>query len=804
MRRLPLLLLLVLIGCTQNVPLAPEAKPRPDQPGEANAFYEMKRGGTADVHGAYAAARTAMRKMPIAASAQADVATNAGNISSWEPLGPGNIGGRTRVLAIDPDKPEIMYTGGVSGGLWKTADGGAFWKPVGDELANLAINSLAMHPADSRILYAGTGEGYFREVVRGTALPLRGNGMFVTRDAGETWTQLASTRNNEDFHWVNDLAISRHDPNRVYAATRTGVWRSNDAGETWTRTLDGTNVQAGCLDLAWRPGTDGDYFFVSCGTFDQATVYRHKNAESDTAWESVLSEPNMSRTTLAVAPSDPNVVYALAASNEPGILNQGLLAVFRSNASGDPGSWTAQVTNKVADRAAAMMLTNPYAATRQECATDGQAPANQYVTMGWYCNTIAVDPTNPDRLFTGGVDIFRSDDGGKTWGVASYWWANETASAFAHADQHAIAFHPRFNGTTNQIVYFMNDGGVYRTENALAEVARGPRATCDVFRSKVAFTPLNHNFGITQFYHGAVFPDGTRYLGGAQDNGTLLGNDLEGHDKWQRVFGGDGAYVAVDPVDPKIVYTSFQVANIVKSTNGGETFVFANLGLNDNFLFITPFILDPNNHLRLWTGGRRVWRSDNATASWFPVSELLPGQLSAVAVAHGNSDLVLVGTNNGFIARTEKARTITRFETWPTVKPRDGFVSSLQFEPNSGSVVYATYAGFGGQHVWKSIDAGLTWTSIDSDLPDIPVHSIAIDPTQTDRLFLGTDLGVFVSTNGGASWQVENTGFAAVVTEWITIGQGTRGPAVYAFTHGRGAWRAELVPAGPRRRGVRR
>src|SRR6185436_10788093 len=288
-----------------------------------------------------------------------------------------------------------------------------------------------------------------------------------------------------------------------------------------------------------------------------------------------------------------------------------------------------------------------------------------------------------------------------------------------------------------------------------------------------------------------------------QDNGTLLGDVSLGTDGWSNRFGGDGAYVAIDPVDPNIVYASFQFARIVKSTDGADQFNTKFNGLNDDFLFITPFLIDPNQHTRLWTGGRSMWRTNDGATTWIKASALVDGKVSAVAVAPGNSNLVLAGTNAGSIVRNSQALAATSTTTWTSTHPRDGFVSSLNFDPIDANVVYATYAGFGDKHVWKSIDAGVTWSSIDSNLPDLPVHSLAIDPNRRDRLFLGTDLGVFVSTDGGATWKVENTGFAPVVTEWVTIGKGTRGPAIYAFTHGRGVWRAELTPAGPRRRSAR-
>ena len=795
MRRLLVPLVLLAVACSSSLPSLP---PREDDPDAAAEYYAAKRAGTDDPHRAYALARQSMRTMKMHATATD--ASGEKPFDRWTFLGPGNVGGRTRVLIIDPVEPNVMYTGGVSGGIWKSITAGARWEPIGDELANIAVNSLVMDPKDRRVLYAGTGEGYFREEQRGTGLPLRGNGVFVTRDAGASWSQLPSTA-NENFHWVNDLVISAHDSARLYAATRTGVWRSNDGGATWTRVLS-TTVKGGCLDLAYRADGAGDYLFTSCGSFERATVYRAKNAEADAPWEAVLSENNMGRTTLAIAPSNPSIVYALAASNEPGAYHQGLLAVYRSTANGDAGSWTPRVTNRSSDYPSTLLLTNPIPAMQSICRSPGSQ--NQYVTMGWYCNTIAVDPLDPNRVWVGGVDLFRSDDGGATWGVGSYWWTDEDNPAYVHADQHAIAFHPRYDGASNKTMFVVGDGGVYRTLDARANTARGRDGMCSPLLTSLVWSRLNNNLGVTQFYHGAVFSDGRRFIAGAQDNGTNYGDLSNGTNAWERVFGGDGAYVAIDPSDETIVYASYQGARIVRS-GPSPFFDFREktAGLNDAFLFITPFALDPSQPRRVWTGGTHMWRSDNRAETWLQVSAILPGKVSAVAIAPGNSNRVIAGTNNGFIVRSESATTTNALTAWTTTQPREGFVSSLTFDPVDANIVFATYAGFGGQHVWRSTDGGATWAPLEGVLPDIPVHSLAIDPTRRDRLYLGTDLGVFVSLDGGKSWSVENTGFAPVVTELVTIAPGARGPAVYAFTHGRGAWRAELVPAGPRRRSVR-
>src|SRR5712691_1523782 len=471
-----LLLLFLVSACSHHGP-----KARDDEPDSADRYYAIKRSGTADPQRAYAIARARMRRMQQVSTA-VDSSSNAS--LAWTFLGPGNIGGRTRTLVIDGTDPSVMYAGGVSGGVWKTVNAGARWEAIGDLLANLAVNSLVMDPRDHNVLYAGTGEGYFREEVRGTGLPLRGNGIFVTRDGGATWQQLASTATT-DFQWVNDLVISAHDSQRIYAATRSGVWRSDDAGQRWTNVLS-TTVKGGCLDLAPRTDVDGDYLFASCGTFEQATVYRAAHAETDQPWTPVLSEPDMGRTTLAIAPSRPSTIYALSATNGGDVdKNQGLLAVFRSDANGDAGSWSARVSNTDPDTLNTLLLTNIEA---HECARGGDH------TMGWYCNAIAVDPVDPERVFVAGVDLFRSDDGGRNWGPASYWFGGPS---FVHADQHNMVFHPQYDGRSNQTLFLTNDGGVYRTDNARASITRGPNALCDERSSSVQFTSLAQNYGVT-------------------------------------------------------------------------------------------------------------------------------------------------------------------------------------------------------------------------------------------------------------------------------------------------------------------
>jgi len=796
-----------------------------DEPDAAIEYFWRKRQGPTASHDPVVAYRRALRQMDTMPRHSAALGINLPEkpegplplakfvsrraLGTWVPLGPGNIGGRTRTLLIHPDHPEIMYSGGVSGGVWKTINGGQSWTPITDHLPNIAVNSMAMDPVDPETIYIGTGEGYFREIERGTWLPLRGAGIYKTENGGATWSLLDAT-DSQAFHWVNDLVVSTHDSDHLYAATREGVYLSENGGVAWQRILD-PQINGGCLDLAVRTDLAVDTVFASCGTFAQATIYRRRMTAAS-EWEAVLSETGMGRTSLAIAPSNQRVIYALSASNftgPGGQREQALHAVYRSAAGGNPGSWRVRVDNNDPQKLNTLLLTNPVSSSYEECAWGFE---NTWTPMGWYCNTIAVDPTNPEVVWAGGVDLFRSDDGGRNWGLASYWWAryDDESPSFVHADQHAFVFHPDYDGFNVTTMFSASDGGVFRTDNPGARIGQDEAALCDPGRSSVIFDPLNHGFGITQFYHGAPFPGGDAYLGGTQDNGTILGLDQWGRDGWIGISGGDGGYVAVDPRSPNVLYVESQRFAFRKSTDSGYNFEAAVHGITEDpedFLFITPFLMDPNNSRRLWAGARRLWRTDNGAASWVAASRypLGSGTASAFAVAPGNSQFVVAGTTDGFIYRNDRALEAGSTTTWQSSRPRDGFVSSLAFDPATTGVIFATYAGFGGHHVWRSEDDGVNWNAIDGSgslsVPDIPVHSIVIDPHDSRRLYLGTDLGVFTSVNGGRTWAVENTGFATAVTEWLTLGSDALGsPWLFAFTHGRGAWKVELLPQPPPKR----
>jgi photosystem II stability/assembly factor-like uncharacterized protein len=799
------------------VPPMPHEKKAYDKPAEAVDFNIRKRITGIETRSArprstpaipverYEAALARIRSMPqySTATGQVSTAVEAGQaLGTWNEIGPSNIGGRTRQLLFDPRNAEVMYTAAVAGGVWKTLDGGRSWRQLTDlAIPNIAVNSLAIDPRAPATLYAGTGEGYFN------GDGVRGAGIFKTTDAGNTWARLAAT-NTPDFRFVNDVIVSPRSSNRLYAATRSGVWRSTNGGNTWSKVLDAASV-LGCFDLVVQPNGDDGFIFASCGTFvygGASGIYRASDTGGKGTWQQVYTEQNIGRASLAIAPSNQDVIYALAADAGPGVYQDGLRAVFRSTQGGAAGTWTAQVRNTDANKLNTVLLTNPVFAFLHDCRFGS---SNIFLNQGWYDNVIAVDPADPNRVWAGGVDLMRSDDGGRNWGVASYWWFSGGVDGtpfdpnYAHADNHVIAFHPNYDGVTNKKMFVTSDGGVYRTDDARANVGTSLDNVCGVpAAGAVTWQPLNNGYSVTQFYHGTVFPDGETFFGGTQDNGTILGS-LRTGGTWREIQGGDGGYVAVDPGNTSTLFAEFTGLSITRSTDGGATFTDATSGINNDpgFAFIAPFAMNRGNADQMLTGGWYIWRSVNQADSWQRASAITPGQgsVSAMGISPVNQNRAVVGMSDGFLLVNHALNSSNHTTAWASTRPRPGFVSSVHWDPVDDNVVYATYATFNTQanqsHVYRSTDGGRTWSGLDGSgttgIPDLPAHALIVDPTNTSRLYVGTDAGVFTSIDAGVNWFKEVTGYANVVTEALALNS-VGDVRLYAFTHGRSAWRVNL------------
>ncbi len=781
-----------------------------DKPEQAMAHYVAKRttGGPIDY---------SMMERARGHAAAKNQPSGPRHSLSWQPLGPGNIGGRTRSLLIHPSTPNTMYAGGVAGGVWKTTDGGASWNPTSDLLDNIAVGTLTFAgqggPAlDTNVIYAGTGESFFNQD------SVRGAGILKSTDAGATWTRLPTTANS-NFNFVAKVAADPNNAQVVLAATRTGIFRSADGGANWTQTFVDASG-SGATDLEVRTDLNPPTVFASIGQFSGTTGHGiHRSTDGGLTWSPVFTEaqlPDMGRIDLAVAPSQQSTIYALIADDANG---DRVLDVRRSTDGG--ATWGSRLTASAPtsfdpSNPKWLLLTNPIIANLTTCNFGG---GDSFLSQGWYDNIIAVAPHDPNVVYAGGIDLFRSDDGGANWGIISYWWVSGFPG-YVHADQHYIAFHPGWNGTTNQTAFIGNDGGVFTTDNALA--ATGSGVTLGLcydsngsVPTAVLWNDLNSGYEVTQFYHGRAFPSGTdTYFGGTQDNGTLLGTDASGRDGWISIQGGDGGYVEVNPSNPDIVFAEFTRKSMTRSKDGGLTFLdaVANLPDSTSYQFIHPFRLDHSNPEIMWYGGRQPWRTTNASSAtddlfnlianitWTQAGASVTGQtISSWGINPANSNHVCFGTTNGNVFRNFSALSGTAATNWTqqtgSVAGAGSYVSWLEFDPNdtTGNTIYATQSRFGFGHVFRSTNGGANWTDITGNLPDIPAHTIRVHPGMPGILWIGTDIGVFSSIDGGATWVQENApGFANTVVEALEFQNPT---TLYAFTHGRSVFRATVTGA---------
>ncbi len=720
-----------------------------------------------------------------------------GGILGWQSIGPGNVGGRTRAIAIDPTDPDRMFAAGVAGGIWRSHDAGASWMPVDDLMLNLAVCTLAIDPTNPDVLYAGTGEGF------GNGIFLDGLGIFKSIDGGFSFEQLPATAPavTSAFSYVNDLVISPNDPTRLYAATRHGVFRSEDAGGSWNVVLanpfyDGTpptsnGCTLGCTDIAVRTDSEPDVILAAFGSQQADGLFR--SDDGGDSWVAYSVPSYQGRMTIAISPTDNDRIY-LGMADNGGLAQYGrLVGIFRA----DDGVNFTYVQDP--DHRFTPWLFS-YSSIALGCLT-----GYPIYSQGWYDQVIAVDPVDPDRLFLGGIDQFRSDDAGVTFGMTGYLFfrgQDPPYPHYIHVDQHAIVFHPGYDGMGNQTMYVGNDGGLWRTDNARAASTEEecPIADDPGPPPAVEWTSLNNGYAVTQFYHGSVARGADVYIGGAQDNGSSRVRSTATPDDWEEIFGGDGGYTAIDPTDADVMYVEIQgFPTIEKSIDGGETFTPAVNGITDtDGLFITPFAMDPNDPDVLWTGGQRPWRTTDGAALWRVAGPNFgaTSQMSAIGISPLDGNIVYVGFANGYVMRTTDG--LSESPSWSLVSsglPIGAWVSSVAVDPLDPDVAYATYSSSGVPHIHRTEDGGASWTGIDgiaeSGVPDIPVHWLAVRPNFRSTLYAGTEFGVFASEDTGTTWQPANQGLAHTVVEALAFRDEN---TLVAFSFGRGAFVTSLDP----------
>lgn len=716
---------------TQNLPNSKKAK-RPDKPAEAAAYWNALHEAAGDENPAVLNRKAA----DFAAQDRAKRKNSQLLPLSFDVIGPGNFAGRVRGLVVKPSNPDILLTGSVSGGIWKTTNGGNVWTPVFNFEPTLAIGHLLVDPDNENRVFAGTGEGF----QNGGAM--RGLGIYVSEDFGDSWQQLSSTA-TEDFYYVNRLARIPGS-NVLLAATGRGLFRSEDLGQTW-QDVDGINfvTARGFVDLKVNPANSDIVMASYYGQIisgDDSRNYLMRSADGGKTWTRLRTESGL-----------PNISIS---RHELGFGTDGTLYVA------------------IGDNTNAVGTNGLYKSTDGGLTYTKSPSSTEFIErQGWYDLVVGVDPSDSNRVYMGAIDIYRSTDGGTTITKQSRWFpAQGEIPLYVHADLHVITFHP-----TDPKTFFIGcDGGVFKTTDG-----------GDTFRS------INGNLSVTQFYGMAVHPNGEVAIGGTQDNGTIFyfSDDLT----WLEWIGGDGGFCAWDQQDPNYIYGSTPNANMFGSGAGITSATGLSLPSTSGAPFIQPFTLDPNDGNRMMVGTNTIFFSKDVRklgdAAWETTPTTFGRSIRSTTISPHDGKIGFAGDASGTIFRTTDLGGSNEYEK---ILDRDfgsGDITWVEVDPNdtSSQTIYATLGDYDANRIVMTQDGGMTWRSLQGNLPEIPAFCVRVDPQNPKRLFLGTELGLWTTadvTQAAPVW--ERYDYGTAYTRILQLHWAKQGEILWIGTYGRG------------------
>ncbi len=706
----------------------------------------------------------------VATAAQAESTIDSNTFGGLEAraIGPAVMGGRIASIDAVAKAPLTIYAGAAGGGVWRSTDGGLSFKSVFDGQSQ-SIGALAIDPNDEKTVWVGTGESWTRNSVS------VGTGLYKTTDGGDSWKLVGLT----DSERIARIQVDRKDGKTVFvcasghlwnANEERGVYKTTDGGETWKRVLY-VNADTGCSDLEMDP-QDPQVLYAGMWQFRRYPDFFEsggagsglfKSSDGGETWQPLtngLPAGKKGRIAVAVAPSRTSVVYALVEAEKT--------ALYRSD---DLGASFRQVNDSFNVQA------RPF-----------------------YFARLVVDPQDFNRVYKPGLLFAMSTDGGKTFTSP----LSGLQGNGVHPDHHALWINP-----TNPLEMLLgNDGGLYQSYD------RG------VHWRFVRALP------VSQFYHVSFDMDYPyNVYGGLQDNGSWMGpsrsaDGIENRD-WQNVGFGDGFYAFRDPADADYVYSEYQggqVSRLRLSTGEARDIKpLPRAGEPDyRFNWNTPIHLSPNQRGTIYIGAQFLFRSQDQGGSWERISPDLTtndpkgqrqkqsGGLSidnttaenyttifSISESPKNGAVIWVGTDDGNLQLTRDGG-----KSWTNVVasvpglPARTWVSSVSASPHDEATAFATFDGHRTgdmkTYVYKTADFGRTWTSLASEELESYAHIVRQDLVKPELLFVGTEMGLFISVDGGQSWARFTGNLPKVAVHDLAIHP--REHDLILATHGRGLY----------------
>ncbi len=661
----------------------------------------------------------------IIENASAKQSTNAvisATTANWIPLGPfgspaNGDAGRIQVIEMHPVSSNTFYVGTSAGGFWITNNGGVSYTTTTDQLGSCGVSDIAINPLSPNIIYISTGDK------DGGAGDTQSIGVLKSTDGGLTWNTTGLTWQASQYRRIYSLLINPVNPNILIVATSQGMYRTIDAGVTWSVTANGYYV-----DAEFRPGDPTVVHAVSNTGYIKST----DGGVTYTAIP-VAGGTNSNRLNLAVSQANSNYLYIIASNNA-----SGYGGVYRS-------------TNAGATFSLMSSTPNIFNASSNGSGTGGN---------GWYDIAIDASPTNANEITAGGVNSWKSLDGGATWVLNTHWTG--TGAPYVHADLHSVVY------TSSTTCYLGTDGGVARSTDGGA-----------------TWITINGSMNISQIYKmGFSANNYSLILTGHQDNGSNLWDGTS----WTSIYGGDGTACFVDWNTNTTMVYSWQNGNFRRSFNGGASSQPIVTGLTGSGAWVAPIVQSPTDPNVFYCGYQNVFKSTNQGSSWTQVGNI-GGTLDEIRISPSNTNIIYATTSNAVYKTMNDGGNWTNIAG--SIPSGSASISDLAIDNTNSNKIYVTLSGYySGNKVFMSNNGGLTWTNYSTGLPNIPVNCIRYKKNSPQITYIGTELGVYYREASMASWMPYSTGLPNVVINDIDIYYPTG--KLRAATFARGVWEADL------------